>query len=81
MKIKLTVELDLKVEGFSEQELRQMLFYEYINAVACHHVDAMLLTTQGRLHESDHPGYVASMEYHTAWATAAKTAVWDFTHD
>lgn len=83
MKVTLNIELNLPdfMASFSEAELRQTLFDEYINAVTCYHVDAILFIQESRLVENLpdvdlNARYEIAMEHHKRWAMLVKNAVW-----
>ena len=83
MKVLLSVSLELPdfMALFSEEELHQMMFDEYANAVTCYHVDCILFGEQGSLYEGPAARQEVMMEHHKRWAKIAKDALFTVARD
>jgi len=79
-KIKLEIELDIpQIENYSDAELGQLLFDEYINHATCAHNEAALrwmckkeITSAGKT------GKNMIIKMHQTWAEICDKAKWSF---
>lgn len=82
MKVKLNVELDLPddCEGWSDAELQQLLFDEYINHATCAHLeDATHWCCEARVGMPDEDATKKIIfEHHQLWGEICSNATWDW---
>lgn len=82
MKVKLNIELELPAEcdDWSDAELQQLLFDEYVNHATCSHLeDATHWCAKAKVGtDNEDPSGKMIFEMHRTWGGICQNAKWDF---